>query len=277
MPGTTSRIARDENLSPDDALCAKGVVEHDGFGLGRIAAERQVTLRGGGIPTIALQAGQMKVHLAQPARVGRLVGVRFAPGEVLQGVVALAEEAGDLCPHHARHPARDEDLAARQALGFVEKLHRVIHPADAAEQENVVRMAGAQRRNGRQVQPFVCVVQFGAETLQHVVEIGDAFDMAAGVCELAHQQKQQLRIGRRPPLVDLLQVGQLRWLAADCDGGVRRPITRQGERHQDAGAAGNDPGEPAKGVRETGRMTHGETSVVSCFLQVTCFTIVTCR
>ena len=112
----------------------------------------------------------------------------------------------------ARHPAGDEPLASSEPLGLVKQLQSVTHPTDPPEQKDIVRVARSQRRLGREVLGLMRVVQLGFKALEHAVEIVDAFGMAACVGELGHQQKQQLRIGWRPPPVHLLQVRKLRAL-----------------------------------------------------------------
>ena len=154
----------------------------------------------------------MEVHLAHPAQVRGLVGMCDAPDEVLHRGVALTKETWHLCPDQARHPAGDEPLAPSEPLGLVKQLQSVTHPADPPEQKDIVRVARSQRRHRREVQGLMRVVQLGFEALEHAVEIVDAFGMAACVGELGHQQKQQLRIGWRPPPVHLLQVRKLRAL-----------------------------------------------------------------
>ena len=181
-----------------------------------VSAERLVALRLARIAARAVHCRELKVDLAQPAGVGRPVGMLNAPGEVGERGVALAEQARQLCANDTRHPAREVHLAAGEPLGFVEHDDTVAHPAYALEQQHVVGATRAQRRDGDQVLRFLHVAQLRVEALAQVFEIRDAFGVAPGVGELRHQQEQQLRVRWRMPLVHLLQVGELR---AFADGG----------------------------------------------------------
>ncbi len=207
----------------------------------RIARERrgeQDLLRGGGLATP--HGDEMRLHLAQPARVGCPVGVGEAPLQVGERGVALAEEAGQSRAHDARHPARDEQLAAGEALRFVQHRHRVAHPADAAQQEHVLGMAGAQGSDRREVDRTLRVGELAVEALPQRVEVDRALAMPVRVGELAHQQEDELRVGRDAPGVDLLEIGELGPMGVVAAGGL------PGEgQHQQHGQAGGDCDEQA--------------------------------
>ena len=172
-----------------------------------------MTLRLGRVAEPVVHGGQMEMDFAQPAGMGGLFDMGQAPGQVGQRRVALAEEPGQLCTHHARHPAWDETLVVGQALRLVELTDGVAHPAIALEQRHLVRMPGAQRGNGAHVDRTLPVIEPRVEAPAQLVEIGGALRMTARVGELAHQQQHELRVVGRPPLVHLFQIGQFGALA----------------------------------------------------------------